>query len=491
MRQSLLIFLFFIVSNSFGQGFSYWSNQYGIRGSFLSGASVGSIEDNTSIYYNPASLAFVNGSGLSVSANTFSLRFIRIEDGLGQNLNLNTTNFTILPQLIAGMLKLNNQKWKVGYILMAKEAFNNDYTISYSGQKNYIDSIPGDENFLSSYQSSHRYTEIWGGASAAYKVNDVFSVGCSFFLSFTDERVINNLSFRVIPNIEDGVNYASLRTNFDFNYFNFKGIFKPSIAVSLPKFRWGLSGTIPSFNIFGEAKINRDNEVLNFPQLDGLNFLFTDSQNKIKMKTRFPGSISTGFGFKVGKKGWIHISGEYFFPQKYYLLFNPDNELSVIPGGLSEGAIDTIFNNQNFLAFGERRKQVLNGAIGYSHEFSEKFEMMLGFRTDINYSFPEDRHIEFAHIKKVGPTWSNFYGSLGFSFLDKKMKHYSVGVELGFTPGDQTVQYIDLSDPDINEFYTAQRNEGVLHDFNLKLIFGVELNWKKKCQDCPADAIIE
>jgi len=48
-----------------------------------------------------------------------------------------------------------------------------------------------------------------------------------------------------------------------------------------------------------------------------------------------------------------------------------------------------------------------------------------------------------------------------------------------------------LSSPDINEFYTAQRKEGTLHDFNLKLIFGVELNWKKKCQDCPADAELE
>lgn len=488
MRNALLVLSLMFSFAAFSQGFSYWSNQYGVRGSFLSGAAVGSIEDNTSIYYNPASLAFVDGSGLSVSANTFAVRFIRVEDGLGQNLNLNTTNFTILPQLIAGMINIKKaKKLKIGYILLAKEAFNSDFTVNHSGKENYIDSIPDDETFLSSYQSSHRFTEIWGGGSVAYKVTDIFSVGCTFFLSITEERVINNLSFRIIPTAGGGVQYASLRTNVDFSYFNFKGIFKPSIAISLPKFRWGLSGTIPSFSIYGEAKVNRDNEVLNFPQFAGINFLFTDSQRKIKAKTRFPGSISTGFGFKIGKKGWLHLSAEYFFPQQYYLLFNPDNQLNVIPGGLTDQDIDDIFENQNFLAYGERRKQVINSAIGFSYEFSEKFEMMLGFRTDFNFSYPEDRHIEFARIKKVGSTWHNFYGSLGFSFMDKKMKHYSVGVELGFTPGNQTVQFLDLSSPDLNEFYSAKRKEGTLHDFNLKLIFGVELNWKKKCEDCPID----
>jgi hypothetical protein len=488
MLRYLLFLSILFSTNSFGQGFSYWTNQYGVRASFLGGAAVGSVLDNTATYYNPASLGFVDGNSLSVSANTFSVRFIRIEDGLGNDLHLNTTNFTILPQLISGMLKIKkSEKLKVGYILMAKDAFNSDYTVSFNGEKDYIDSIPGKEFFLSSYQASHRFTEIWGGAAVAYRINDVFSVGCSFFLSFTDERVINNLSFRIIPEGNQSVHYASLRTNVDFSYFNFKGVFKPSIAVSLPKFRWGLSGTIPSFNIYGEAKVNRDAEVSNFPQFDGVNFLFTDSQRKIKMKTRFPGSISTGFGIKTGKKGWLHLASEYFFPQNYYLMFDPEDQTKVIPSGLGQGAMDTIFNNQNFLAFGERRKHVVNIGIGYEFPIKETMEIMLGFRTDFNYSYPEDRHIEFAHIKKVGSTWSNYYGSIGLSFVDKKNKHYSVGVELGFTPGGSTVQYINLAEPNLNEFYSAQRKEGTLHDFNLKLIFGVELNWKKKCADCPVE----
>ncbi|MCB0478024.1 MAG: hypothetical protein KDC84_07665 [Crocinitomicaceae bacterium] len=491
MHRILFLVYIFISLSGLAQGFSYWANQYGVRASFLGGAAVGSVLDNSSIYYNPASLGFVDGGNLSVSANTFSLRFIRVEDGLGNNLDLNTTAFTILPQLISGMIDLKKTpKLKLGYILMAKESFNHDYTLSYNGQENYVDSVSGNENFFTTYQSSHKYNEIWAGATVAYNVNPIFSVGCSFFISFIDERVINNLSFRVIPSGSQS-NYISLRSNYDFSYWNFKGIFKPSLAISKPRFRWGLSGTIPSFNFYGEAKANREVEVLNFPQFQGVDFLFTDQQKKIKTKTRFSGSISTGMGLKIGKGSWLHISGEYFFPQEYYLLFNPDNQVVAFPQGITEEQIDTLFGLQNFLAYGERRKQVVNAGIGWEQRINDKLELMFGFRTDFNFSFPEDRHVELEHMKKVGAIWNNYYGSAGVSFWDKKGKHYSVGVELGFTPSGTTVQYIDLSNPNIYQFYSAERREGKLQDYNVKLIFGIELNWKKKCSDCPAEDVNE
>ena len=68
---------------------------------------VGGASDNSAIYYNPGSLAFITNPSLSIDANVYRMDKTVITDGAGNGLNLNSAQISIYPQIISGMLKLS------------------------------------------------------------------------------------------------------------------------------------------------------------------------------------------------------------------------------------------------------------------------------------------------------------------------------------------------------------------------------------------------
>ena len=91
-------------SPSAAQDSHYWTQQYGPRGSLLSGAVIGSVADISGTYYNPGSLGLAESLPFALSTDVFEYENIRLEDGAGEGVDLGTTRSGVRPSLLAGTI---------------------------------------------------------------------------------------------------------------------------------------------------------------------------------------------------------------------------------------------------------------------------------------------------------------------------------------------------------------------------------------------------
>ena len=114
LTDCLVFFVLVSVSSRiYAQDDHYWAQQYGAVSTLMGGAMVGGVTDNSAVYYNPGSLAFISNPSLSVDANVYKMDKIRISDGAGKDMNLNSAQLSVYPQIIAGMINLlKNSKFR-------------------------------------------------------------------------------------------------------------------------------------------------------------------------------------------------------------------------------------------------------------------------------------------------------------------------------------------------------------------------------------------
>ena len=102
---SLLIFL--SAACLFSQSSHYWTQQYGNKSLLLGGAVIGSVTDLGAVYYNPAFLALQdNASSFVITAKLLQFTNVKMENGLGENIDLEKNQLGNSSGLVAGIFKL-------------------------------------------------------------------------------------------------------------------------------------------------------------------------------------------------------------------------------------------------------------------------------------------------------------------------------------------------------------------------------------------------
>ena len=94
-------------SSLFAQDSHYWNLQYGSKSMLLGGVLTSGFYDNSAVYYNPAALAFVNYSHVSINATAYRYEALRLKNGGGENIDLNSNRFSTYPQMVSNMLTHN------------------------------------------------------------------------------------------------------------------------------------------------------------------------------------------------------------------------------------------------------------------------------------------------------------------------------------------------------------------------------------------------
>ncbi|MFN7611067.1 MAG: hypothetical protein ACK5QX_09070, partial [bacterium] len=144
----------------------YWTNQFGTRGSVLGNAVAGGVFDLSAIYYNPGCFARVDSNAISVSANVYQYDMLKINNGAGQGLNLESNQFISLPSMLAGSYQFKNTKYKkhhFGYILIAPT----QTSIGTNFRKDALeDVIPefnnrGKEEYIGQFALKSKLSEQW------------------------------------------------------------------------------------------------------------------------------------------------------------------------------------------------------------------------------------------------------------------------------------------------------------------------------------------
>ena len=80
----------------------YWSTQYGNRSRLLAGAVIGSVDDASSVYYNPGALALLEKAELLLGGNVFQYTDLTYEGAVAGELDLTSDRFKSVPAMLAG-----------------------------------------------------------------------------------------------------------------------------------------------------------------------------------------------------------------------------------------------------------------------------------------------------------------------------------------------------------------------------------------------------
>lgn len=388
MKHTKWILMLMLLQHQLQAQNNYWTQQYGAQSSLLGGAVVAGVRDNSALYYNPAALGFIEHPTLSINANIYQLDYVNLKNGAGNQIDLNSIRPLIYPQLVSGFISFKKvPKLKMAYGLLTRH--RNDIK-TYAQHKGFYEIIPSSGG-LDYYYANINY-EInnisqWGGLGISYKISNKVSLGFTQFLNYMhlDDRLSNNTSIDVMESTYYITRvYESSVSVIDAVSMNWK----IGAAFDFGKFKMGITGTIPSVDLFGFARLERSLESFNqhvylddslvigkFPS-----FIVSEEQRGLNARFRTPGSIALGLELNLPKSGTrIMLTGEYFFPMSEYTVARYDSLTDIRPFGSYQNIAVPDFLVETTFSAG-----VINVGIGYEQRLHDKWMLCMGVRSDMN-----------------------------------------------------------------------------------------------------------
>ena len=386
----VLILLFAAADNATAQDTHYWTNQYGPRSMLLSGAVIGSVTDMSATYYNPGALGYIEKPELLLSANAYQVETLKIEDGGGDGVDLSSSQFNLLPNMIAGAFR---KSWlgknKVAYSFLTRHRFDAEVR---GVRTDRIDILPdpGSEEFAGYLRAEVDAKELWAGVTWARGVNERVGVGITTFLSVRTEKGTDEFFAQALTDSSD----ISLIFNVDnFSASTYSLLWKAGVGFDFKPLTIGVTLTTPNLQLFGsgEAAINstvvrvdRDND--GTPE----NSFETDFQEEVDANYKSPLSIGVGAGYFF-ERTQIHFSAEWFSEIDAYDVLELEPFRSQTTGESQDRSLQ------------QKRDSVTNFALGLRQALSERWAGYLSFNTDYS-AFNEESDISVTGLDIVHAT---------------------------------------------------------------------------------------
>lgn len=426
----------------------YWSQQYGAVSTLMGGAMVGGVTDNSAVYYNPGALAFISNPSLSVDANVYKIDKIRISDGAGEGLNLNSAQLSVYPQIIAGMINMvKNSKFRFSYTVLTRNHGNVLMNARYTGQADPTSPISQLTSFVGVFDYVNQLNEQWFGMGIGYPLSDKLGFGATFLSSYRGQ------SYQLTNYVQE-VDYANpdpvfrTETNDEaIKYSTFKLLVKFGLAYNIHPWKFGITLTTPSVKLYGKGSVQRQNSVIavsDNPIDMADNFLIMDRQTDVTAIYKHPLSLAFGVDYKTDKTR-IAVTGEYFFNIAAYTMMKPNAEPFLYPQAWLDSAdiyqqIDSYLNVEN------GARPVFNVGIGLSQVIYKQISLLLGAYTDFS-----------SYSKKAGPkdlmhgfeTFDMYHFSTGLSYHQQKHT-LSLGYTYAFTPNQKVPPYTVINQNPVN-----------------------------------------
>lgn len=485
------------------QSTRYWSTNLNEESSLLAGAVVGGGAGVGAIYFNPGQISANTKSNLSINASLFSLEFNKIENGLGDNIDLKHTRFFAEPRFFSYIFKSKNiEDLTYQLIAMGKQNFLVSLNSSYDAQIDILRQLPGNERYYGNYNYRNHYMEYWLGAGASYKSKSGISIGVSMFgivkslyykktLTIDAHPLTDSVGIGGIGGITIPFYVATTSNNRYIRFDDYRLMWKIGAAYTLGRVKLGLNVTTPSIHIFsgGKAVSGRDN-TSNIMNPDGLGFLpdnyMSDEQVKkeIKVNYRDPFSIALGAEYIFpSKKQFLYITAEYYFGIKPYKFVTAnENPNSTIP------SIYDDLNPKDWLSYASGAKPILNIALGYKWELNEDLLLLSGFKTDFSYlnDYNFGDYEEYNNLAEFNFNVYHFSGGLLYKFLGHTL---FTGIQYSYGEKKNMTQLVNMSDPvEYNEIdqtaLQGVRENNMKYVYNgVSLFFGVTFNFGNKSKD--------
>lgn len=427
----------------------YWSIQFGARSSFLGGSVIAGLDDNSAVYYNPANLAFIKQSTVSLSASVYKYDNILIGNGAGQGVDLLSQKISLYQQMISGLLTKNPEKrWRMGFNILARQNANIDLNdrYNYIGDviQNSTDTIP--EHYIGTIQLSNALSETWGCLGVGVKISENFSVGLTAIATYRNQQ--HTFAYAGHAYKGDSPTNISIYTSSFYLHTRTNiigGLLKAGFHGRIGKWRFGLNITSPSLTIWGESKIQFEESTT---VRDTVRSVQTTEQSNLRSVYKYPLSIGTGIAY-VYKTGQFSFSAEYFMAMPRYQMIKSNRQQASFPAFLNANTT----TQKNDLTVFHGARHVLNWAIGWEQQLSEKIKLHFGFRTDFSYAgarsflnsnaeIPEEKE----DLRTRSANLNLFHFSGGVSWR-RKASVISIGVNYTHGHNENVTQLVNLTEP--------------------------------------------
>jgi len=420
----------------------YWSNQYGTDGALLGGLIVGSFNDLSTTFYNPAGIALTADPRLILATDAFQLTTIKFENGAGQGVDLSSTRVSPAPSIFAVRLP---EEWLGDHELAVSVLTRHNFEFEATA-RSFDEFLPdiGDIGSVSTAGEaglSSRLSEGWFGPSWAWRLSETVAVGATGYFAIRSRRERSQILAQAADTAGNGA--AAILFD-DVSYWNVRFILKAGIAADFDPFSVGLTVTAPSLNLFGSGDVFVNVGRFNVPDSTGTgrSELGSNYQDGLSSTYKSPLSIALGARYRFGKSS-LYFSSEWFSDIDPYEVLSPEPWVVQTTG-------DTITVP---LAVGYR--SVFNWGLGGEHGFTDHFRLFGAFTTDVSASEKDPALFSLA-------TWNVFHATIGSKFAAGSA---AITLGLGFAFGKDGVDDpLDLIGQPIDATANYRR---------IKLIFGL------------------
>ena len=448
----------------------YWTQQYGTRSALLSGAVLGGTNDNTMIYYNPGGLGFLDNSSISINASAYGIGNIRVENALGQQADFESMQVGSVPLLAGGMIKMKDQKWKIGYAFITPVDFSFKGIARLDNSFEVIDDpeSPGLEELVAEAAVTTKTSEIIFALGVGRKLNENWSVGLSNLFTVRSHSYQRNFSSYVFMNDENRT-LVGANQNQNAEYYNVRYAAKLGAVYKSGYWSTGLTITTPSVNFFGQGTLANNIAVRNLTLIDDnrISGVATARQAELKSTYKSPFSVALGTNYNKGNSS-AGIAIQYYNSIDIYDIMEPVPGTFVRPAELAPE-----LQSDRFLRNRAGAESVLNIAVGYEHQMSESLSLLVSARNDMSYF--DDRLNDGPGIKTTISSWDIYHFTGGVN-LDHKNSSLSLGLlfSTGNTgkyeqPGNINPEDVNLLEGTTTITRASYNNIGLLLGYTLYL----------------------
>ena len=324
-------------SRATAQSEYHWSDQFGNRSTLLNGTVIAGVADMGAVFYNPGRLVQLERPGYLLTAEAFEFNRVKLEEGLGDNLELDQTNLRGVPNMVAGVFIIpSHPGHRFAYSLLTRRRSETDLIMTTEHQADLFPQAQGPETYLGTWESLSKITESWVGLTWSHIVSSRVAVGVTTFGTYLGRQRRFERGIGVVPADGDPASLVEFR---EYRFDSYGLLWKAGLAVDLSPFRFGLSLTTPQLTPFGGGSI-RYEELLGAPEVTGIEpeldpEVTVFREEGLPIKSRTPLAIGAGVTWE-GQRGSVHLSGEWYSSVSQYEIMGVDSVRSQTSGEIKE-----------------------------------------------------------------------------------------------------------------------------------------------------------
>lgn len=447
MRHQLFWYVIFLATflpliEIQAQESNYSNYEVGAQATMLGGSVVAGVDNISAVYYNPGALSFIENSSVTLETSTLFGGKLRIENGAGQDIDIKSNFFDVIPSLIGGVVKSKKYPdWTFAYSSITVNSSFIEFNVRNTMFYDVLSSSPGDEFYEGIYDYSNKIRENWIGATASKSINENFGIGVSLFGVYfsQDYNLRQAATVSEVSGDTISTNLANSSIQRDLKFGSFGLVFKVGGVYKWENSRVGFTISSPNLNIdlFASGDIS---QTISIQVPTQTRPSVTENLYGAKLTTyhKTPLVLSLGYQREWLKSTW-NFSVTYNSAVKEYSMLASEEQKEL--------------SKRSIQAYDMARK-LLNASIGIRKDIRDGLSVLGGARTDLNYSTDS-----FLNSNKFVPKMSywNLYHVTGGVIWYTDKAHLTLGGDYAFGLSKGDLQQVNLSDPTESELLFGEQ----------------------------------